>query len=159
MVGEFVGGESGEKVGAVVGATRGAAQRTAVVAETRARNQYQTTDAYQNGQHSNFNEDPPEVMVTSPPAGPAAKGGQEAVIRKEGKPIVGITYPSDWKQKAGDHHVTAVSADGHAWSVIATLEGVKDNQDGLKLVFDSANLHLIAPQRLRNSQTGRGTTG
>jgi hypothetical protein len=28
-----------------------------------------------------------------------------------------------------------------------------------KLVFDSANLHLIAPQRLRNSQTGRGTTG
>ena len=35
------------------------------------------------------------------PLQPATPGG-EAIIRKDGKPIVGITYPSDWKQKAGE---------------------------------------------------------
>jgi len=129
----MVGGEDAAKAGAVVGATRGAVQRTAVVAETRSRAQYETTNEYQNAPHSNFNEEPPEVMVTSPAAGPATSGA-EAVIRRDGKPVVGITYPADWKQKAGDHYITAVSADGHAWSVIATLEDVKDKEAALQKV-------------------------
>jgi hypothetical protein len=44
---------------------------------------------------------------------------------------VGITYPSDWKQKTGDRFVSAVSPDGHAWSGIATLEGAKDKRAGI----------------------------
>jgi hypothetical protein len=149
MVGGLVGGESGAskgaKAGVVVGATRtvvqGAEQRRAVDAEAQSRAQYQSTAQYQDAQHSNFNEAPPEVLGSAPPDGSAAPGKAagiskngkpvEAVIRKEGKPVLGITYPSDWKQKAEDRRVTAVSTDGHGWSVIALLEGVKDKQAGI----------------------------
>jgi hypothetical protein len=154
MVGEFVGGESGAATGAKVGVVAGAT-RTAMTAETRARAQYQTTTAYQNAPHSNFNEAPPEVMVTSPSAGPATPGG-EAVIRKDGKPVVGITYPSDWKQKAGDNHVTAVSADGHAWSVIATLEGVKDKQAGIQKVKQGLENYLKGVEYDKLTKTEKG---
>ena len=40
--------------------------------------------------------------------------------------MVGITYPSDWKQITGDRYISAVSADGQAYSMIATLEGAAD---------------------------------
>src|SRR4029077_11782501 len=43
----------------------------------------------------------------------------------------GITYPSDWKQKAEGSHVTAVTTDGQGWSAIALLDGVKDKEAGI----------------------------
>jgi len=132
-VGEIVGGESAAKAGAVIGATRGAAQRTAVIAESKGRVQYETTAEYQNAPRSNFNEAPPEVIIDSPPTASEAPGG-EAIIRKDGKPVVGVTFPPDWKQKAGDHYVAAVSADRQGWAVIATVEGVKDKQAGIEKV-------------------------
>jgi len=157
MVGGLVGGEGAAKkgaaIGAVAGATRTVAQRSTVNTEAQARAQYQSSAQYQNAQHSNFNEAPPEVLVTAPPAGSAAPGKAagapkegkpaaniaakedetpvETVIRKAGKPALGITYPSDWKQKAQDGHVSAVTADGQGWSVIALLEGVKDKAAGI----------------------------
>ena len=78
VVGGMVGGESGAKTGAKIGvatgAVRGVAQRTenrnAMYAETQARTQYESTAAYQSAQHSNFNEAPPEVLVTSSVAAP-----------------------------------------------------------------------------------------
>src|SRR6476660_5431709 len=74
MVGGLVGGEGGAakgaKAGAVVGATRtvvqGAEQRRAVNSEAQTRTQYEASAQYQDAQHSNFAEDPPEVLVTSP---------------------------------------------------------------------------------------------
>jgi hypothetical protein len=136
VVGEMVGGESGAQAGAVIGATRGAANRAGMVAETQARAQYATTPAYMTAQHSNFTQAPPQVLVASPatgtPAtGTAAKGG-EAVLRTNGKPVAAITYPDDWKQQATDNHVSAVSKDGQAWSVIAIIDGVKDQQAGME---------------------------
>ena len=162
VVGGMVGGESGAstgaKIGVVTGATRGVAQRTenrnAMYAETQARTQYESTAAYQSAQHSNFSEAPPEILVTSATvASPAASAGtatkqngkptgEEAVIRKNGKPVVGITYPSDWKQKTGDRSVSAVSADGHAWSGIATLEGAKDKQAGITRIKQELEKYL-----------------
>ena len=162
VVGGMVGGDSGAstgaKIGVVTGATRGVAQRTenrnAMYAETQARTQYENTATYQNAQHSNFSEAPPEILVTSAPVtAPAASpeaatkqnGSQkdeEAVIRKNGKPVVAITYPSDWKQKTGDRYVSAVSADGHAWSGIATLEGVKDKQAGIARIKQELEKYL-----------------
>jgi hypothetical protein len=133
MVGEVVGGDSGAKVGAVVGATRGAAQRTAMINESTARTQYQATPAYQNAPRSNFTDAAPQVIITAQPTGPSSSGG-EAIIRKDGKPVVGITYPSNWKQKVGDHYVTAVSSDGQAWSATGILEGVKDKEAALTTV-------------------------
>jgi hypothetical protein len=123
-------------------------------AETQARTQYENTAAYESAQHSNFSEAPPEILVTSASvASPAASEGtatkqngrptgEEAVIRKNGKPVVGITYPSDWKQKTGDRFVSAVSADGHAWSGIATLEGVKDKQAGITRIKQELEKYL-----------------
>src|SRR6478672_6925570 len=60
MVGGSEGAEKGAKVGVVTGATSAAINR-----ETTARNQYQSTAQYQNAQHANFNEVPPEVMGTT----------------------------------------------------------------------------------------------
>jgi hypothetical protein len=138
VAGGIIGGDSGARTGAkagvVVGATRsvvqGVEQRNAMNTETQARAQYQTTPAYANAQHSNFNEAPPDVI-----AGPAAVGstpaGQEVVLRKDGKPVLGITYPTDWKQKVADNAVAAVSKDGHAWSAVAILDDVKDKDAGI----------------------------
>jgi hypothetical protein len=55
---------------------------------------------------------------------------------------VGITYPSDWKQKTGDNFVAAVSKDGQAWSAMALLEGVTDKQAGIEKVKQGLEKHL-----------------
>jgi uncharacterized protein YcfJ len=136
VVGDLVGGESGAQVGAVVGATRGAINK-----ESQARTQYQTTPEYQNAQHSNFNEAPPEVLGTTA-TGTAKKPSGEAVIRKDGKPIVGITFPADWNQKTGDNYISAVSGDGQAYSMLVTLEGVDNKQAGIKKVKEGLEKHL-----------------
>ena len=149
MVGGMVGGSSGAqtgaKVGAVVGATGAAVDRSqdrrGVDSETQSRTQYESSTAYQNAPHSDYNAAPPEVMTTSPPDQSATPGG-EAIIRKDGKPIVGITFPSDWKQKAGDNSVSATSAKGNAWSGIATLDGVKDKEAGIQKVKQGLEKYL-----------------
>jgi uncharacterized protein YcfJ len=145
MVGGEAGAQTGAKVGAVAGATRGVAQRTAsrnaMNAESQTRAQYQSTPAYQSAPRSNFNQAPPEVIVSKPPAGPAAPG-KESIIRQNGKPVVGISYPDDWKQKVGDFYVSAVSADGQAYSAIATMDDVKDKQAGIAKVKQGFDRYL-----------------
>jgi len=126
MVGGSEGAEKGAKVGAVTGATRAVINR-----ETQARTQYESTTEYQNTQHSNFNEAPPEILGTTA-AGTAKKPSGEAVIRKDGKPIVGITFPSDWNQTTGDDYISAVSKDGQVYSMVIAPEGVADKQAGIK---------------------------
>jgi uncharacterized protein YcfJ len=127
MIGGSEGAATGAKVGVVTGATRSAVNR-----ETQTRNQYTTTAEYQQAQHSNFNEAPPEVLGTTA-AGTAKKPNGEAVIRKDGKPLLGITFPSDWNQKTGANYISAVSGDGQAYSMLVTLGGV-DKQAGIKKV-------------------------
>lgn len=136
VVGNAVGGESGAKAGAVVGATR-----AAIDGEGRARAQYQTTTEYQQAPRSNFAEAPPEVIVPIEPGSPA-KSGAEAIIRKNGKPLIGITFPADWNQKTGDSYISAVSKDGQAYAMVATLEGIKDQQAGAKKVQAGLENHL-----------------
>lgn len=155
MVGGLVGGESGAqkgaKIGAVAGVTRTVAQnvdqRQAVNTEAQARAQYQTTAEYQNAPHSDFNTIAPEILVTSAVVAgantqtvgkPVISGAPkkddspvETVIRKDGKPVLGVTYPSDWKRKIGDHSVAAVTADGQGWSAVALLDGIKDKEAGI----------------------------
>jgi uncharacterized protein (TIGR03000 family) len=140
-VGGLVGGESGAqtgaKVGVVAGAARGVAQRAdarAMNAEAQTRAQYETTDAYQNAQRSNFNQAAPDVLATESSITGSVSQGGEATVKKDGKPVVGITYPSDWKQSVGDNYVSAVSADGQAYSVLATLGDLKDKQAGIDKV-------------------------
>src|ERR1700722_17295433 len=77
MVGGSEGAATGAKIGVVTGATRAAVNR-----ETQARGQYYSTTDYQNAQHSNFNEAPPETFGTTA-AGAPTKPGVEAVIRND----------------------------------------------------------------------------
>ena len=128
MVGGSEGAATGAKVGVVTGATRAAIDR-----ESQARTQYQATAAYQNAAHANFSEAPPNVLGTTP-AGTVTKPSGEAVIRKNGKPIVGITFPADWKQRTGDNYISAVSGDGQAYAMLVTAEGIADKQAGIKKV-------------------------
>ena len=142
VVGGLVGGESGAATGAKIGVVTGAAR--SVGAEAQARAQYQSTPAYQSAPHSDFNQAPPQVLVTAPggatapattapPAATTAPGG-EAILRKNGKPVVGITFPPDWKQGGGDRYLSGVSADGQAYAMLAALEGAADKQEGINKV-------------------------
>jgi hypothetical protein len=131
VVGGVVGGEEGAATGAKIGVVTGAT-RQAIDKETQARTTYQSTADYQNAQRSNFNEAAPDVLGAA--TGTAAKPSGEAVIRKDGKPVVGITYPTDWNQKTGDTYISAVSKDGQAYSMVVTLTGVADKQAAGKKV-------------------------
>ena len=150
MVGGSEGAATGAKIGVVTGATRAAINR-----ETQARTEYQATTEYQNAQHSNFNEAPPEVLGATA-AGTAKKPSEEAVIRKNGKPIVGITFPSDWNQKTGDNYISAVSGDGQAYSMLVTLDGVADKQAAIEKVKNGLAKYLNDIKYDEPSETKEG---
>jgi uncharacterized protein YcfJ len=160
MVGGLVGGSEGAATGAKVGAVTGAT-RAAVDREAQRRTDYQTTAEYQNAPRSNFNTAPPQVLVPTPasataPVAEATAPDGEAVIRKDGKPVVGITYPSDWKQTTGDRYVSAVSADGQAYSMIATLEGPADEKAGIAKVKQGLEKYLQDVKYDELTKTKRG---
>jgi hypothetical protein len=159
MMGGSAGAATGAKIGVVAGATQGAAQRqldrSGVDAETQARNQYYATPAYQSAQYSNFTESPPEIMATSAPAQPVTASG-ETVLRISGKPAVGITYPPDWKNNSSENRVTAVSPDGHAWSVLAIRPDIKDKQAGIAQIKEQLDKNLKDIDYDDQTETSRG---
>jgi hypothetical protein len=152
MVNGSEGAATGAKVGVVTGATRAAMNR-----ETQARTQYEATTDYQNAQHANFSETPPEFLGTTQ-AGTATNPSGEAVIRKDGKPIVGITFPSDWNQKTSDNCISAVSGDGQAYSMLVTLEGVANKEAGIKKVKEGLDNYLTDVKYDDPSETKGGAT-
>ena len=155
VVGGMVGGDEGAATGAKVGAITGAT-RAAIDRESTARTQYQGTAEYQNAQHSDFNEAPPEVLGSTA-AATAAKPNGEAVIRKDGKPIVGITFPADWKQKTGDNYISAVSGDGQAYSMFAIIDGAADTKAGSKKVKEALDNYLKDIKFDEPTETKAGT--
>jgi hypothetical protein len=70
--------------------------------------------------------------------------------------VLGITYPSDWKQTIADRYVTAVSADGQAFSMIATVEGAADKQAGISKVKQGLEQYLQDIKYDDLTQTKRG---
>jgi hypothetical protein len=134
MVGGSEGAQTGAKIGVVTDATRAAVDR-----EAQRRAQYQASPAYQNAPRSDFGTAPPQVLVTTPAAATEptpivpATGG-EAIVRGNDKPLIGITFPADWKQTAGERYVSAVSADGQAYSMFAAIEGGADKQAAIAKV-------------------------
>ena len=135
MVGGSEGAEKGAKLGVVTGATR-----TAMDRETTARTQYQATAEYKSTPQSNFTEVPPDVFGVSE-GSTALKSGEEAVIRKDDKPLVGLTFPADWKLSKGENHISAVSGDGQAYAMLARL-GAVDRQDAIQKVKTGLGKYL-----------------
>jgi hypothetical protein len=139
VVGDMVGGSEGAEKGAKIGAVTGAT-RTAINRESTARTQVQSDPGYQSVPASNFNEAPPEVLGVAV-ATTEGKAGEEAIIKVNGKPLVGVTFPEDWKQKNGDITVSAVSKDGQAYAVFASIEDT-DKQAGVKKIRERLEKHL-----------------
>lgn len=158
VVGGLVGGESGAATGAKIGVVTGAAR--SVGQEAQARAQYQATPAYQSAPRSDFNQAPPAVLGTAPPvatAPPAATAPRgEAVVQKNGKPVVAVTLPSDWKQTTGANYISGVSADGQAYAMIATLDGVADKQAGINKVKQGLLRYLQDIKYDDQTETKRG---
>jgi len=156
VVGGMVGGNQGAATGAKVGVVTGAT-RSAINRETEARTRYQGTTEYQNAPRSNFNEASPEVLgVTS--SGTAKKPSEEAIIRKDGNPIVGVTFPADWTEKTGDNYISAVSADGQAYAMLVAAEGGTDKQAGIKKVKEGLEGYLQDVKYDEPSETKGGAT-
>jgi uncharacterized protein YcfJ len=173
VVGGLVGGESGRETGARIGAVAGAART--VGNEVQARAQYQATPAYQSAPRSDFSVAPPQVLPTSAPttataaptaatAAPAAAttapaaattAGGEAVLRK---PIIGVTFPSDWRMVTGDRYISAVSRDGQAYGMIAILEGATDKPEGITRVKQMLPHYLHDIKFDDQTETKRGAT-
>jgi hypothetical protein len=139
VVGNAVGGSEGAEKGARIGAITGATS-AAIGRETKARATYQATTEYQDAPRSNFNEAEPDVLGVAP-SGTATKATGEAVISMNGKPLVGIMFPADWKQKKGERFIAAVSGDGQAYVILASL-GDADKQAGIKKVKAGLETHL-----------------
>jgi hypothetical protein len=144
MVGGLVGGSGGAQTGAKIGAVAGATN-AAVNREAARRADYQSSAAYQSAPRSNFNTAPPQVLsatpdTTAPP--PATKPSGEAVVRKDGKLVVAITYPPDWKQTTAQRYVAAVSPDGEVYSMIAAVEGAADKQAAIAKIKEGLGAHI-----------------
>lgn len=140
VVGGVVGGDDGAAKGAKLGVVTGAT-RSAINRETTTRTQYQSTAEYQQAQRSDFNEAAPDVVTPTTP-GTATPPSGEVVIRKDSKPVVGITFPADWQQQVGDNYVSAVSKDRQAYAMLATLDKVADKEAGIKQIKTGLERYL-----------------
>lgn len=160
LVGGGSGAATGAKIGVVTGATRGAINR-----ESQARTQYQSTPEYQNYQGTNFNESSPNVILesevttsaaTTPAVEPAAKPGSESVISADGKPLLGVTFPDDWKQRTGENYISAVSPDGHCWAMFVTIKSTTEMNAAMKKVEDGLQNYMTA---LKFDEPNKGKNG
>jgi hypothetical protein len=156
VVGGMFGGSGGAATGAKIGVVTGAT-RAAIGRESQARTQYQNTAQYQNGTFSNYNQAPPEILGTTP-TGDAKKTDKESVIRKDDKPLLGVTFPADWNVKTGDNYISAVSPDGHAYSMFVAAAGIADKQSGVKKVKDGLGKYLEDIKFDEPSETKGGAT-
>ena len=156
VVGDMMGGSGGAATGAKIGVVTGAT-REAIDREAEARTQYQTTGEYQNATLSNFNEAPLEVLGTTP-TGTAKKTSTETLIRTEGKPLLGVTFPTDWYVRTGDNYISAASPDGHAYSMFVAAAKITDKQAGVKKVKDGLEYYLKDIKYDDPSETKGGAT-
>src|SRR5580704_14903014 len=124
-VSEAVG--TGAKTGVVTEATRAAIDR-----EKQARARYQNTADYRNAQHSDFAKARAEVGAD---LGKATKSGVEAVIRKRGKLVAGITFPAGWNQRHGGNAVSAVSPDGQLYCWLVAIKTTSRADANRRLMY------------------------
>ena len=93
----------------------------------------------------------PVILVTGVQA-------HDIVLREQGKAILGVSYPSDWKQVLDKNHVIATSADGQAWSVISTLDDIDDHQAGIDKIKVGLEEYLKEIQYDETVKTESGST-
>jgi heat shock protein HslJ len=90
------------------------------------------------------------VLVTTAQA-------HDIILRDQGKAILGVSYPADWKQVVGKNHVIATSDDGTAWSVISTLEEIKDQPAGIEKIKEGLEDYLTEIKYDETTKTESGS--
>ena len=66
----------------------------------------------------------------------------DIVLRDQGKAILGVSYPADWKQVIENNSVVSTSEDGTAWSVISTLDEIQDQPAGITKIKEGLEDYL-----------------
>jgi hypothetical protein len=137
-----LGGKKGARRGAKIGGTVGVLRKVDRRARERERRreaeyrvEYQSTPVYIEAPHTNFNE--PSQQPSAPHIAAAPSDTlTDIVLRRDGADVLGVGYPSNWKQTLSDSSVTAVSADGLIWSATAMLEAGMDRDSGVASIRD-----------------------
>ena len=80
----------------------------------------------------------------------------DIVLRDQSKAVLGVSYPSNWKQVIDEFSVTATSEDGQAWSLIRTLDEIQDEAAGTKKVKAGLNKRLKEIQYSEPVKTENG---
>jgi heat shock protein HslJ len=80
----------------------------------------------------------------------------DIVLRDQGKAILGVSYPSDWKQVVEKSSVIATSDDGLAWSVISTLDEIQDQAAGIEKIKAGLEDYLEEIQYDETTKTESG---
>jgi len=160
LKGALVGGifddaGKGAAIGATVGAIRKIDKHEAEKqrqAEAASRAQYQESQAYTEAPHTDFND---QAQHPSQPLGTGTGTSTvltEIVLRKGETPLLGIGYPSDWRQTVSQMSVTAVSPDGLLWSSLSELNfGDLDSAEAGVKGWLKGELKDVA---FRDTQTG-----
>ncbi len=82
----------------------------------------------------------------------------DLVLRDDqGRAVLGVSYPADWKQVVGKNHVIATSDDGTAWSTISTLEDIQDQAAGIQKIKTGLEDYLKKIQYDEPTKTERGS--
>ena len=66
----------------------------------------------------------------------------DIILRDQGKAVLGVSYPEDWKQEVGKNDVIATSEDGTAWSVISPLDEINDQPAGVNNIKEGLEDYL-----------------
>lgn len=66
----------------------------------------------------------------------------DIVLRNQGKAILGVSYPADWKQVIEKNSVVSTSEDGTAWSVISTMDEIQDQPAGMTKIKEGLEDYL-----------------
>ena len=105
----------------------------------------------------------PIVVVLLAASAPNSAFAHDIVLREQGKPILGVSYPSDWKQVVEKNYVVATSEDGTAWSVTSAIDDIAGKQAGVTRIkegleewfYTNPQIREILPEIRKNVESGR----
>ena len=97
----------------------------------------------------------------SPPAAPAAEKEDAteptpSVIKKNGKPVLGVAFPEKWAKSVGETNAWAVSLKGDAFAAIVLLNDAKDLDDGVEKLKARIEEYVDSAEFEETAQTEKG---
>ncbi|MGB0599732.1 MAG: META domain-containing protein [Rubripirellula sp.] len=82
----------------------------------------------------------------------------DIVLRDQTKAIIGVSYPSTWKQVIENNSVTATSEDGSVWSMVRPLDDIDDEDGSIQKVKSGLDTYLTGIQYNALSKSDKGAS-